>query len=555
MEINMDPKYKQMLDDVFDAFTMLTEGAIVSLMHVVGGFTRYSASAVDLLGLPGEYIPNGAMDWNDYLHPEDRKRYMDVMMPLMEGKAQTYDLTYRVRTTTGEYTNFRAVGAVLRDADGNPSLIGGALINEGLTESIDPVTVLPNLNGYLQELAKRIQSDKQTISLKVGISRFSQITQLHGYTYGNRLLQEISWLIREITKERATVYRLNGASFALLSDSLSREEIAAIYDMIRYRLQKGVEVNGIRNVLMANGGLISTYNTDASAPSVYSCLNYAYEESKHHKHGDLVDFNGSINYEGSASLELINTIRDSILDDCKGFYIEYTPVIDAKTEHLNGAEAIISWENEHYGKVNAEDFLPVLEKDFVFEELGDFILKQSLEDGMKFLEQYPGFLLCINIYRIQVETDYFFDNLMHFLNETGFPPHLLSLKFSSDCRSIEPEHMKKLIEELHDQQILVILDGFGSGTDSITVLKNTPLDAVCLDSHFIEGIEQPGRDRDNLEYLTRMASTCVEHINIKGVATKELRDILKTLPITTMQGSYYSEPLAAAELIEQKLAK
>ena len=40
MEINMDPKYKQMLDDVFDAFTMLSNGAIVSLMHVVGGLTR-----------------------------------------------------------------------------------------------------------------------------------------------------------------------------------------------------------------------------------------------------------------------------------------------------------------------------------------------------------------------------------------------------------------------------------------------------------------------------------------------------------------------------------
>lgn len=40
---------------------------------------------MELFGLPGEYIPNGAMDWNDFLHPEDRKRYMDVMMPLLSG--------------------------------------------------------------------------------------------------------------------------------------------------------------------------------------------------------------------------------------------------------------------------------------------------------------------------------------------------------------------------------------------------------------------------------------------------------------------------------------
>ncbi|MBQ7370690.1 MAG: PAS domain-containing protein [Blautia sp.] len=71
-------------------------------MHVDGGFTRYTANAVDLFGLPGEYIPNGAMDWNDYLHPEDRKHYMEVMLPLLEGKSQTYDSTYRVHTKSGD---------------------------------------------------------------------------------------------------------------------------------------------------------------------------------------------------------------------------------------------------------------------------------------------------------------------------------------------------------------------------------------------------------------------------------------------------------------------
>ena len=147
MTIQMDPLQRQKLDDVFDAFTLLVRGTIVSLMHVDGGYTRYSASAVDLFNLPGEYIPNGAMDWNDYVHPEDRKRYMDAMVALLEGRAQTYDLTYRVRTKTGEYGNFRVVGAVLRGDDGKPSLIGGAMFNEGLSNNTDPVTVLPNRNA------------------------------------------------------------------------------------------------------------------------------------------------------------------------------------------------------------------------------------------------------------------------------------------------------------------------------------------------------------------------------------------------------------------------
>ena len=50
-DINMDPLQKQMLDDVFDAFSMLSGGNMVSLMHVGGGVTRYTPSAVELFDL------------------------------------------------------------------------------------------------------------------------------------------------------------------------------------------------------------------------------------------------------------------------------------------------------------------------------------------------------------------------------------------------------------------------------------------------------------------------------------------------------------------------
>ena len=551
MEIDMNPLQKQMLDDVFDAFTMLSGGNFVSLMHVDGGVTRYTQGAVELFGLPGEYIPNGAMDWNDYLHPEDRKRYMDVMVPLSNGETQTYDITYRVRTVKGEYANFRAVGAVLRGNDGRPSLIGGALINQGVTENTDPVTVLPNMNSYREDLAKMMNEGKSTISLQVGISKFSEVNEIYGYSHGNRVLQEVAWMIQEIVKDRGNVYRLNGASFAILSDRLTRDEAAAIYDNIRYRFQRGVQTGGIKNILDSNGGLISTYGSEINAGTICSCLNYAYSESKKRLHGELVDFNGSINYEGTKSLELISTIRDCAADGCKGFSLEYLPVIDAGTGEVKGAEAIIYWEDEQGGKVGSEDFIPVLEKDFIFEEIGDFILEKGLSDGVRFLEKDPGFLLCLNVYRIQLESDYFIDNLMHYLKETGFPSKLLSLKFASDCRFIRMGRMKEIIAKLHEKGILVIIGDFGSGTDSIGFLRSEPVDAVSIDNQFTTDIKNDEKSKSTLKHLAEMAHDYVDHINVKGVDSEELRDVMKLIPVSTMQGDYFSKPLSFDAMVEK----
>lgn len=551
MEINMDPLQKQMLDDVFDAFTMLSNGGFVSLMHVDGGFTRYSAGAVELFGLPGEYIPNGAMDWNDYLHPEDRKRYMDVMMPLLSGGTQTYDLTYRVRTVKGEYVNFRAVGAVLRGSDGKPSLIGGAMINQGLTENTDPVTVLPNKNAYQEKLSQLLEEGESVVSLMIGIDRFSRINEMHGYTYGNRTLQEVAWSIQEVVKDRGTVFRGEGASFLVLSDTLTRDEAAAIYDHIRYQLQCGIQVNGIKNILTAGGGMISSVGTEVSASTVYACMNYAYEESRRHKHGDLVDFNGSVNYAGTGTLALINTIRECVADGCRGFALEYLPVIDAQTERVNGAEAVICWQDEYYGKVEPEAFMPILERDFIFEELGDFILEQGLRDGVKLLAHDPGFLLCLNVYRIQLESSYFIDTLLHYLRATGFPPQQLSLKFNNGCRFIGMERLKTVINALHEHGILTIIEDFGSGSDSIGFLRSVPVDAVGINSPLSRDIEADTRARSTLDYLTRMAAEYVAHINVKGISTRQMRDIVRAFSVTTLQGSYFSDPLPLEAFVEK----
>lgn len=550
-EIDMEPKFKQVLDDVFDAFSMLAGGQIVSLMHVRGDYTRYSPAAVDLFGFPGEYIKNGSVNWNDYLHPEDRKRYMDVMGKLVTGESMTYDITYRVRTTKGEYQNFRAVGAVIREENGQPDLIGGMLINQGITQTVDPVTVLPNKLAYREQLTKFMQDGKDTVSLQVGISQMESINRVNGYSYGNRILQESAWLIQEIAKERAQVFRTDGATFTLLSDSLSREEISAIYDMIRYRMQRGIQVNGIKSILAANGGLISTHGTEIKADTVYSCLSYAYEESKESKHGKLVDFNGSMNYESSKLLEMLDTIRNDVLDECKGFTVLYDQVISSETEKATGAEAVISWHNEQYGTVSGEVFMPMLERDFLFDELSDFILKKTFCDGVELNKKQPGFLLCINIYRIQLESDYFVDNLFQILSETGFPSEQLSLKFTSDCRYVGIERLRVIIEKLHKKNVLAIIDSFGSGTDSILFLKNAPVDAVSIDTGFTSGIETSQRDRDIVDYLARMAASYVKHINVSGITTKETRDALKGLPVTTMQGTYWSESLTFAELLNK----
>ena len=551
--IAMDPLQKQMLDDVFDAFQMISGSGIVSLMHAEGGFTRWSPSAVELFGLPGEYVSNGAMDWTDYVHPEDRKRYLATMASLAEGRLHAYDLNYRVRLTTGEYANFRVIGSVLRNDVGAPSLIGGVMINQGLTENTDPITVLPNRSAFYRDIRTLMEGESGAMVLLLGVNKLSVINENHGYSYGNRVLQEIAWLVQEVVGERGRVYRMDAASFAVVAESLSRQELAAIYDSIHLHLQRGIRVEGNRHSLTTSGGMLSLEGVRMDPATVHTCLGYAYRESKYHRHGELVDFNGSANYDANETLEMIGVIRDCIVDGCRGFLLDYQPVMDARTGRTIGVEALVRWSGEPYGEVPPNSFLPVLEEDFVFEELGSWILRRAMEDGVRFLKKNPTLLLSVNVSASQLEDEYFVDTVLDAMKATGFPAQNLSLEITKGCRLLEMERLREVVEELHRHSIRVGVDDFGTGFESIGFLRRFAADYIKFDRELILDIEANEADRVTMEYLAKCAAAHGTHVIAKGVETPGMRDILKGCEIASMQGNFYASPVSADELLSRYL--
>lgn len=554
MEVNMDPLQRQMLDDVFDAFSMLASGNLVSVTHIGSGVTRWSPAAAELFDLPGEYVPGGAVNPGDYIHPEDRKRYMDALAPLAGGEIRFYDIACRVRTKSGEYHNIRGVGSVLRDGEGVPSLIGGVLINQGLTENTDPITSLRNKAGLIEDIKTRIAAEDRTVTLLLGIGKLGEINRAYGYGYGNRVLQEVAWLIQETVAERGTVYRADGAAFAVVAGGLSREQVAAIYDTIRLKLQRGILVYGERNILRLAGGMISTQGGRMDAETVYSCLCYAYRESKQRRRGELVDFNGAANYDVQGTLEKINTIRDCIIDGCRGFLISYQPVVHAQSEKLIAVEALIRWEGEPYGLVEPMEFLPILERDFVFEELGYWILRQAATDGKRFLEIDPEIIVSINIASIQLEDEYFIDGVAETLEKTGFPAGNLCFEITKECRALDIASLCKVVNALHERGIRVVIDDFGAGFEFIAFLKRLDVDYIKFDRRLVEGIETSGPDRLTMKYLSQLADIRGTRVLAKGVETEGEHTILRDFTVSGMQGNFFSEPLSCDGIIREYLS-
>ena len=156
-------------------------------------------------------FPNRLNSWADRLHPEDKERTLQAFQThIMDRSGRTpFDLEYRLKTKTGEYLWFHAVGKTIRKPDGTPVLVAGAIEDitllktgkeqfykefgsrmEGLYHSIETITTRVNetaertteITGVQEEITRAAEDTRtqteNTLKMTELIMNISKQTNL-----------------------------------------------------------------------------------------------------------------------------------------------------------------------------------------------------------------------------------------------------------------------------------------------------------------------------------------------------------------------------------------
>jgi EAL domain-containing protein (putative c-di-GMP-specific phosphodiesterase class I) len=299
------------------------------------------------------------------------------------------------------------------------------------------------------------------------------------------------------------------------------------------------------------GGAINLDKFDVSAETVYSCLRFAYYESKINHLGELYILKNSVSEDKRFAIERLNAIRNSIVNNCEGFFLCYQPIVDADTEVITGAESLIRWKNDEYGVVPPVEFVDVLEQDNLFPELGKWILKTALIDAKKFLGRYPGFVVNVNLSYTQLEKRDFVEDVLSILKELNYPPQNLCLEITERCRMLDMAVLKDVFSTLRGYGIKIALDDFGTGFSSLGVLRELPVSTVKIDRSFVINIEKDFSDQNTVRFISELANSFSSSVTAEGIETSEMREFLLRFKIKSLQGYYYSKPLPLKEFMDK----
>lgn len=399
-----------------------------------------------------------------------------------------------------------------------------------------------NRDEFLKNIEHLLKDYYNASVMMVGVNNFSSMNYIHGYEFSDEVIERFACLVKEVLPANASIYRLYGVKFALCLPEMNKIEVESLYHEIQEIARKEIVIDNEMIAIRVSAGAVALDYFNKDVQAICSCTEYALEQSKQVNHGELVFLEGIMMEGHQKQLEIYEVIHHAIIDECKGFYMCYQSVIDAKTGKITGAESLLRWKNDTLGEVQPGRFIKWLENDPAFYELGNWILRKSLTDGVRMLEIQPDFMLSVNIAYSQLERNTFRASLEAILKETGFPAKNLCLELKERNQDLNFELLKREVEYFHSLGISISIDDFGTGYASLDLICEVPVETVKIDQSFVLKILHRPVNQLAVEMLSEFAHKLDINVCLEGIENQEICDFVKRYDVKYYQGFLYAKP-------------
>lgn len=539
------------INRIFDTFAVTSRSRYVYVFDMEKNISRWSQNAVDYFGLTGEYIYNAASVWENRIHPDDRDKYAEYIKEFYAGVKTDPNIEYRAKNKNGEYVICACRGVVIKDYAGKPVFYACSIINKGIVDNNDPITLLPNQYEMLNEMRQYKAAGTPYSILLINFIDFSDVNRRYGYMIGNSILRAMATKLTQEGNGRGKAYRGEGTIIAYVTRQMDIEELKKLYGRMRSFTRDSLKINGKKVGAEIGGGIICATDTTVDEHAIYTSAKYALDYSKTQKHGNLIIYNNDQLDTNRGNIELVDAIRNSVLNGFEGFFLEYQPIFSAAGKNLVGMEVFVRWEREPFGEVAPSEFVPWLEQDPVFFLLGNWILENALKDALEIRRGKRDFFLSVNLAFMQLERSEFRTTLIDILRKIGYPATGLYLQLTQSSRQLGMEHLKSQVEFLKSCGLKIGLDVSDFGT--LDLVRHLPIDLINIAPSLTGGME----DNPTTKYMVETITGFTHRLNIRtcfsGIEDEETEKMASAYPISDVMGYYFGRPCRIQEFMEKYL--
>ena len=518
---------------------------------------EWSPGLLAMFGLP----PNPRLDFptvRRYIHPDDLPRLESALLGALTS-GQSFSLTHRVHTTSGEERVLQCHGEAFTDPAGTPVRLFGAALDVtdehraradlAYLAEHDSLTGVANRRRLTARLAECAAGPRGATLLMIDIDHFKDINDVRGHAVGDRVMRRIARTVSARLGAGAMLGRLGGDEFAAVLPHCDAEQGIGLGEQICDAVAADAVVEGDAALrVTVSVGVAPVAGGDDIEVGLARADLALYEAKKAGRNRARL-FAPDQYRQAVARVSLLERVGDAL--DRGTMELDAQPIIDLATGRPVCWEVLIRLRDGLEPALGPADFLPAVERtDLVF-RLDRWVVEHTIRALACDNARIDGLCLQVNLSARSLEDDGLDDWILDELDRNGVAPQRLGLEMTETAAITNLDAAQRLVGKLTDAGCAFALDDFGAGFGSFSHLKHLPFTTVKIAGEFVRYVDADRVDQALVTAVVGVAHELGMRVVAERVERAELVAQLRKLGVHDGQGFHLGRPRPLVALLSR----
>ena len=465
-------------------------------------------------------------------------------------------------TRDGEEVAVQESAAPIRDRNGE--VIGAVIVVHDVTRerrlkralsyqaTHDALTGLINRREFdvrLRDALIHAQSGERHYTLLyLDLDQFKVVNDTCGHQAGDRLMRDVTSLLRARVRAHDTIARLGGDEFGVLLEGMTAAQAGRVADSVRQAIHNYRFIwAGSTLTVGASIGVVPINRHTESVAAVLSAADiacYAAKEGGRNR-VHVYDGDGAVgrHRELHWAARLTRAVEENRLEL---FYQPIVPIANAGP--LAFHELTVQLRDDDGRLVPAGEFIPAAERYNVMPAIDRWVILRALE-RLRAAPRGPASapVLAVNLSGNSLSDQSF----LEFVVEQAGAPDVarrLCFEITETAAVTNWSNALYFMKELQQRGCRFALDDFGSGLSSFMYLRTLPVDFLKIDGQFVAQVAANPIDRNMVEAICKIGRSLGIFTVAECVESEPVLAELKRIGVDFVQGYYLARPQPIAQL-------
>ncbi len=414
----------------------------------------------------------------------------------------------------------------------------------------DSLTGLYNRQYFMTELERVVENirrgnHRQFGLLYIDLDNFKYVNDTLGHIAGDRVLIEVTEMLRHRNRKSDLLVRLGGDEFAILIYDADREHIVKAADAHRKLLADFVfKHEGSVVQIGCSIGITLFGDREVSEEDLLVQADIACHVAKRSGRNRVHVFETDDKKNMAAMSEDMGwarRINDAIENN--QFRLACQPIMELKTGEIYRQEVLLRMTDEHNELILPAGFLPSAERFGLMRAIDSWVVEHSIEYLGAQLKKNPRLHFSINLSAESVGDKKILETITNSLLHHEVPPTAVTFEITETVAIANIDKAVEFLNQLRNHGCQTALDDFGVGYSSFAYLKDLPVDYVKIDGSFVRDINRDKLQLAMVRSMNDIAHAMGKYTIAEFVGNADVMRLLKEIKVDFIQGYHVGGPV------------